>query len=132
MLIPLSAFPELGDADVNTDVTDKLKVTYAVEEDNARKGKGDPNAKYRSMTARHQKIFKKKWARWMMRRSWGRKVMFFFFGKKKDNPRGFPTFVSKTDEERVEVERSIAKAADACTTIITKDITYAMNEYNKK
>ena len=28
--------------------------------------------------------------------------MFFFFGKKKDNPRGFPTFVSKTDEERVE------------------------------
>lgn len=102
LLMPISAFPELGDADVNTDVTDKLKVTYAVEEDNARKGKTDPNAKYRSMTARHQKIFKKKWARWMMRREWGRKIMFFFFGKKKDNPRGFPTFVSKTDEERVE------------------------------
>ena len=102
LLMPISAFPELGDADVNTDVTDKLKVTYAVEEDNARKGKTDPNAKYRSMTARHQKIFKKKWARWMMRRKWGRKIMFFFFGKKKDNPRGFPTFVSKTDEERVE------------------------------
>lgn len=102
LLMPLSVFPELGDADVNTDVTDKLKVTYAVEEDNARKGNGDPNAKYKSMVARHQKIFKQKWARWMMRRSWGRKIMFFFFGKKKDNPRGFPTFVSKTDEERVE------------------------------
>lgn len=105
LLMPLSAFPELGDADVNTDVTDKLKVTYAVEEDNARKGKVDPNAKYRSMTARHQKIFKKKWARWMMRREWGRKMMFFFFGKKKDNPRTFPThfpFIHKTDEERCE------------------------------
>lgn len=105
LLMPLSAFPELGDADVNTDVTDKLKVTYAVEEDNARKGKADPNAKYRSMTARHQKIFKKPWARWMMRREWGRKIMFFFFGKKKDNPRTFPThfpFVHKTDEERCE------------------------------
>lgn len=105
LLMPLSAFPELGDADVNTDVTDKLKVTYAVEEDNARKGKADPNAKYRSMTARHQKIFKNKWARWMMRREWGRKIMFFFFGKKKDNPRTFPThfpFVHKTDEERCE------------------------------
>ena len=102
LIMPLSVFPELGDADVNTDVTDKLKVTYAVEEDNARKGNGDPNAKYKSMVARHQKIFKQKWARWMMRRSWGRKIMFFFFGKKKDNPRGFPTFVSKTDEERVE------------------------------
>lgn len=102
LLMPLSVFPELGNVDVNTDVTDKLKVTYAVEEDNARKGNGDPNAKYKSMAARHQKIFKQKWARWMMRRSWGRKIMFFFFGKKKDNPRGFPTFVSKTDEERVE------------------------------
>ncbi|MDD6827936.1 MAG: RNA ligase family protein [Oscillospiraceae bacterium] len=102
LLMPLTLFPELGDADINTDVTDVLKVTYAVEEDNARKGKGDPNAKYRSMAARHQKIFKKPWVRWMMRRSWGRKIMFFFFGKKKDNPRGFPTFVSKTDEERVE------------------------------
>ena len=105
LLMPLSAFPELGDADINTDVTDKLKVTYAVEEDNARKGKVDPNAKYRSMTARHQKIFKKKWARWMMRREWGRKIMFFFFGKKKDNPRTFPThfpFIHKTDEERCE------------------------------
>ena len=106
LLMPLSIFPELGDADVNTDVTDKLKVTYAVEEDNARKGKVDPNAKYRSMAARHQKIFKKKWARWMMRRSWGRKVMFFFFGKKKDNPKGWPTGkfpgVSKTDQERCE------------------------------
>ena len=86
-------------------LTKELGITYAVEEDNARKGKVDPNAKYRSMTARHQKIFKKKWARWMMRREWGRKIMFFLFGKKKDNPRTFPThfpFIHKTDEERCE------------------------------
>ena len=105
LLMPLSVFPELGDADINTDVTDKLKVTYAVEEDNVRKSNGDPNAKYKSMAARHQKIFKQKWARWLMRRSWGRKVMFFFFGKKKDKPLAFPThfpFVYKTDEERCE------------------------------
>ena len=106
LLMPLSLFPELGDADVNTDVTEDLKVTYAVDEDNARKGgKIDPNAKYRSMAARHNKIFKKPWARWMMKREWGRKIMFLIFGKKKDNPRTFPThfpFVHKTDEERCE------------------------------
>lgn len=105
LLMPLSLFPELGDAEVNTDATDTLKVTYAVEEDNARKGKVDPDAKYKSMAARHQKIFKQPWARWFMHRSWGRKLMFLFFGKKKDNPRVFPThfpFVHKTDEERVE------------------------------
>ena len=105
LLMPLSVFPELGDVDVNTDVTDKLKVTYAVEEDNDRKGSGDPNAKYKSMAARHQKIFKQKWARWLMRREWGRKLMFLFFGKKKDKPLAFPThfpFIHKTDEERCE------------------------------
>lgn len=102
LAMPQSAFKELAGLSEGTDVTDILGIKYSVQEDNARKGNGDPNAKYKSMAARHQKIFKKKWARWMMRRSWGRKIMFFFFGKKKDNPRGFPTFVSKTDEERVE------------------------------
>lgn len=102
LAMPQSAFKELAGLSEGTDVTDILGIKYSVQEDNARKGNGDPNAKYKSMAARHQKIFKKKWARWMMRRSWGRKVMFFFFGKKKDNPRCFPTFVSKTDEERVE------------------------------
>ena len=104
LIMPLSAFPELESLDVHTDVTDKLKVTYAVEEDNARKN-FDPDAKYKSMTARHKNIFKKPWARWMMRRSWGRKVMFVFFGKKKDKPLAFPTkfpFIHKTDEERCE------------------------------
>lgn len=102
LAMPQSAFKELAGLSEGTDVTDILGIKYSVQEDNARKSNGDPNAKYKSMAARHQKIFKKKWARWMMRRSWGRKVMFFFFGKKKDNPRGFPSFVSKTDEERVE------------------------------
>ena len=101
LIMPITAFPELDGKDVMTDVTDLLKVTYAEAEDNTRKN-GNPNAKYESMKARHKNLFKKPWAKWMMKRAWGRKVVFFFFGKKKDNPRGFPTFVSKTDEERVE------------------------------
>lgn len=101
LIMPVTAFPELEGKDVMTDVTDILKVTYAEAEDNIRKN-GNPNAKYESMRARHKELFKKPWAKWMMKRAWGRKVMFFFFGKKKDNPKGFPTFISKTDEERVE------------------------------
>ena len=106
LLIPLSTFPELGDLDVNTDVTDALKVIYYVPEDNQRKSNSvDPMAKYRSMAARHAKIAKKKWFRWLMKRDWGRCLLFIFFGKKKDNPRGWPThfpFIHKTDEERCE------------------------------
>ena len=106
LLIPLSHFPELGDLDVNTDVTDALKVIYYVPADNERKANApDPNAKYLSMAARHPKLAKQKWFRWLMKRQWGKKLLFFFFGKKKDTPKGWPThfpFIHKTDEERCE------------------------------
>lgn len=129
LAMPQSVFKELTGLSEGTDVTDILGIKYSAQEDNIRKGNGDPNAKYKSMAARHQKLFKKKWARWMMRRSWGRKVMFFFFGKKKDNPRSFPSFVSKTDEERV--ENQPWRIGDGKTYIATEKLdgtscTYAL------
>lgn len=134
LLMPLSLFPELGDLDVNTDVTDLLKVTYSVAEDNARKN-GDPDAKYKSMAARKPNIFKKPWAKWMMRRAWGRKVMFFIFGRKKDNPKEFPSFISKTDEERV--ENQPWRIGDGKTYIVTEKLdgtscTYVLERKGKK
>lgn len=106
LLMPITLFPELADMEVGTDVTDILKVTYSVVEDNARKSKnGDPDAKYKSMAQRHQKIFKKPIVRKIMKHKLGRKIMFLFFGRKKDKPLSFPThfpFVHRTDEERCE------------------------------
>ena len=52
------------------------------------------------MAQRRPDIFRRGWARWMMKRNWGKKVMFFFFGKKKDKKGGWPAWVVKTDEER--------------------------------
>ena len=81
-------------------LTQKLGVTYADDEDNSRKA---PSVdKYKKMAQRHPSIFKKSWARWLMKRTWGRKLMFMFFGKKKDKKNGWPSWVSKTDEERVQ------------------------------
>lgn len=81
-------------------LTQKLGVTYADDEDNARKAA--PVDKYKKMAQRHQKLFKKPIVRWIMRYKFGRKVMFFFFGKKKDKKNGWPSWVQKTDEERIE------------------------------
>ena len=81
-------------------LTKKLGVTYADDEDNSRKA---PSVdKYKKMAQRHPSIFKKSWARWLMKHAWGRKLMFFLFGKKKDKKNGWPSWVSKTDEERVQ------------------------------
>lgn len=87
-------------------LTKELGVTYAEAEDNTRKANSDPNAKYKAIAARHPKLFKKPWVRWMMKRDWGKKIMFFFFGKKKDKPNVWPVGkfpgVAKTDQERCE------------------------------
>ena len=83
-------------------LTKKLGVTYADEEDNQRKASSVD--KYKKMSQRHPNIFKKPFVKWLMKYSGGRKIMFFFFGKKKDKT-SFPThfpYVKKSDEERVE------------------------------
>ena len=106
LLMPLSQFPELGDLPVGEFLTETLGVKYSVNEDNERKAaKVNEDKKYQSMASRRKDLFKKQPFRWLMRRAWGRKILFFFFGKKKDKPCQWPThfeYISKTDEERVE------------------------------
>lgn len=98
----------LGDKDYNvgTDVTKELGIIYYVPEDNVRKADKVPKSvRYQSMAARHKNLFKNQPFRWLMKREWGRRILFIFFGKKKDSPKSFPTkfaFVHKTDETRIE------------------------------
>lgn len=102
LLMPLSEFPELKDKQLHEDVTELLGITYYVAEDNARKAKTNPNEKYNRMAARNPKLAKKRWFRWLMKRMWGRKLLFVFFGRVKDIPKQFPAWIKKTDEDRIE------------------------------
>lgn len=103
LALPLSLFPELDGKNIGDDVSKDLKITYSSEEDVKRKSNSiDPNAKFKSMAARHKNIAKKKWFRWLMKREWGKKLLFFFLGKKRDNPKEFPKWIAKTDETRIE------------------------------
>lgn len=80
-------------------LTQELGVTYADSDDNARKAKSAD--KYKKMAQRHGKLFSKPIFKWLMRRTWGKKLLFIFFGKAKDK-RVWPAWVVKTDEERVQ------------------------------
>lgn len=105
LLCPLKDFPKLQGKPVGYFCTEQLGITYYEAEDNARKA---DYSKYTSMQARHKKFFKTKLGKWLMKREWGRKLCFFFLGKKKDKKTGeraFPThfpYIHKSDEERVE------------------------------
>ena len=103
LALPISLFPELSDKAIGSDVTDNLKITYSCEEDIKRKSNNvDPDAKYKSMAQRHKNLFSRPLVRKIMRYKIGKKIMFLFFGKKKDNPKEFPKWIVKTDETRIE------------------------------
>ena len=81
-------------------LTKELGVTYAEAEDNKRKANSED--KYKRMAQRHGKLFAKQPFRWLMKRSWGKKLLFLFFGRKRDKKNAWPAWVVKTDEERIQ------------------------------
>ena len=87
---------EIGDF-----LTETLGVKYSVVEDNKRKASVD---KYKRMAQRHAKLFKtNKLVQWLYARTWGKKLLFLFLGNKRDKKAAFwPSWVVKTDEERVQ------------------------------
>lgn len=99
--ITIVAETETGGLEVyerGTFLTTKLGITYADAADNKRKANSAD--KYKLMAQRNGKLFSKQPFRWLMRRTWGKKLLFIFFGKKKDKKNGWPVWVAKTDEER--------------------------------
>ena len=99
-LIEMDAKDDSGYHALGDFLTEKLGVTYADPADNKRKA---PSAdKYKRMAQRNPKLFKKRPIRWLMKRNWGKKLLFLFFGKKRDVRSAWPAWVVKTDEERIQ------------------------------
>ena len=119
--------------DIHDGLTELLGVTYSVAEDNKRKASTD---KYSKMRTRHQKLFKtNKIVQWLWKRDWGKKVLFFFLGTKKDK-RGWPDWVVKTDEERCQNLPHLFPG-DATKWIVTEKIdgsstTFTMRGHGRK
>lgn len=81
-------------------LTQRLGVTYADAADNKRKANSQD--KYKRMASRRPKLFKNPIIRKIYKTKFGKKILFFFFGKKKDQDTAWPSWVAKTDEERVQ------------------------------
>ena len=85
-------------------LTKELGITYAEAEDNKRKA--NSTDKYKKMAQRHPKLFQNPIIKKIYKTNFGKKVLFLFFGKKKDKRGGWPVGrfpgVSKTDQERCE------------------------------
>ena len=103
--IPVSTFAginEVVNGNEGDDVTDVLKVTYYDPEDRQRKADRVPS-KYDAMKQRNKNVFGKPWVKKMMHYKWFRRIMFLLYGRKKDKPFKFPSWISITDEDRIEL-----------------------------
>ncbi len=93
-------------------LTKQLGVVYADSDDNKRKSKSSD--KYKLMAGRYPKLFQNPIIKFLYRKTWGKKILFFFLGKKSDKKKEWPQWVAKTDEERVQ------------------NLTHMLDEYSKE
>ena len=135
LLMPMDILPQNKRFKVGDDVTKVLGVKYYVAEDNERKAKnGNPNEKYNRMAAKHPKLAKKKWFRWLMKRMWGKRLLFVFLGRHIDERKyKFPAWIKKTDEDRcligntkIQTDKGIFRIAD----IVNKKLDVNIKSYN--
>lgn len=105
LALPYSAFEGITLPDkAGVDLTKALGVTYCDAEDAIRKMTSEEQDMMRiNMT--HKKFVKSKFGKWIMRYSFGRRIVRFIFRKRTKNNKSFPKrfpFVRQTDEERIE------------------------------
>lgn len=102
LALPINSFDVEIPNELGVDVTDILGIKYSVKEDNRRKKSID---KYQAMVLKHPYVFSISIVKYIMKKPWGKRVMFLFFGNRKYIDISFPNFfeyVHKTDQERVE------------------------------
>lgn len=116
-------------------LTKRLGVVYEVPEDNERKAPSID--KYQKMAQRHSKCFAHFPFNWLMKRNWGKKFLYIFFGKKKDSPKGWPTGkfpeVSKTDQERCLIGQTkilTEKGSMTISSIVNQEIDVKIASMN--
>lgn len=98
---PIDTFKNFDLSKEHIFLTQALGVTYADVKDNIRKANSVD--KYLRMQQRMGKKFSKQPYKWLLKRNWGKKLLYIFYGRKANNKKGWPTHIAaKTDVERIQ------------------------------
>ena len=96
IVFPMGILP-FPDYNIGDDVTSVLKITQ-IEDDVPKAKPVDQMTRFKQQ---HKKLYNNKLIRYMMKYTWFRKFMFKFFIPKK-KAKGFPDWIVKTDETRLQ------------------------------
>ena len=140
--LPLSMFPEIKNPKVGMDVTELLRIKKIETEEElrlAREEKYDKNKAFRvrlqRVSQQHKKFAKSKFGTWMLKHKLTRKIVVQLLGGKVEKPKSFPSWIKKTDEERIQNLPHYCELTD--TFIATEKVdgtstTFAVKAKNKR
>ena len=106
LIVPMDVLPR-ADYNIGDDVTDVLGITK-IEDVSLKK---EIDTKEVRLRQSHKKLVKQKWFKYMMRYAWFRELAYKFLLPKKKKS-GWPTWVVKTDSERIQNMPWILKDKD--------------------
>ena len=108
LALPLSLFPELKDKKIGDDVTKELNVTYYNQEDRERKKTNidikekEFNRMMGRLKVEKPSLFKSKLFMLLVKKKFGKEIVYSLFSKESDKVKEYPSDVKKTDEIRIE------------------------------
>ena len=103
------------------DVTDLLKITQIEDEVPATKSVSREQRE-KQFKAKHKKFFSNSVVKRFMRYSWFRKIVFAFMPKNKTKKYGFPSYIVKTDEIRLQNMPWVLESCKDVPMIVTEKL----------
>ena len=103
------------------DVTDLLKITQIEDEVPATKSVSREQRE-KQFKAKHKKFFSNPIVKYLMRYVWFRKIIFAFMPKKKTKKYGYPSYIVKTDEIRLQNMPWVLESCKDVPMIVTEKL----------
>lgn len=118
---PMSILHSDKEFDIGDDVTDLLKITQIEDEVPATKSVSREQRE-KQFKAKHKKFFSNPIVKYLMRYVWFRKIVFAFMPKKKTKEYGFPSYIVKTDEIRLQNMPWVLESCKDVPMIVTEKL----------
>ena len=128
IVFPMSILHSDKDFNIGDDVTDLLKITE-IEDEVPDTHSINKDQRQKQFKAKHKKFFKNPIVKHLMKYSLFRKIVFSFMPKKKNKKYGFPSYIVKTDEVRLQNMPWVLESCKETPMIVTEKLDGTSSTY---
>jgi hypothetical protein len=126
IIFPIDILPE-GSYETGDDVTEILKITQI--EDEAPAENSNREQREKQFKAKHKRFFKNPIVKYFMKYSGFRKIVYLFMPKKNTKKHGYPSYIVKTDEIRLQNMPWVLESCKDVPMIVTEKLDGTSSTY---